>query len=80
MSTGKPDYELSLGEILNLTFNLYAKNFIVFFLPILIMMVLSGFLNAIVISFVNKAVSNMPRYGTHNKFLTGFSVFYRPSF
>jgi len=44
------------------------------------MMVLSGFLNAIVISFVNKAVSNMPRYGTHNKFLTGFSVFYRPSF
>ena len=75
MPTGRPDYELSLGEILNLTFNLYAKNFIVFFLPILIMMVLSGFLSAIVISFVNKAISNMPMYGTPQQVLNWFFSF-----
>jgi K+-sensing histidine kinase KdpD len=68
LPTGKPDYELSLGEILNLTFNLYAKNFIVFFLPILIMMVLSGFLNAIVISFVNKPSLTYLGTEPHHKF------------
>lgn len=61
---GKPEHELSIGEILELAFNLYTKNFLVFFFPILIMMVFSGIVSAVVASFVNEALSNMPMYGT----------------
>ncbi|MEM3003870.1 MAG: hypothetical protein QXK96_01045, partial [Candidatus Bathyarchaeia archaeon] len=37
---------------------------LVFFFPILIMMVFSGIVSAVVASFVNEALSNMPMYGT----------------
>ncbi|RLI47304.1 hypothetical protein DRO69_00870 [Candidatus Bathyarchaeota archaeon] len=42
MNVGKPSRELSVGEILSLTFNLYLSKFLQFFLPFLISGIIIG--------------------------------------
>jgi hypothetical protein len=48
----KPSRELWIEEILRLTFDLYSRNFVTFFIPILVSMLLSGVLVEIILSYV----------------------------
>jgi len=50
----KPSYELSIGEILSLTFNLYLNNFGIFFIPFLIVSVISALLSLPMLSYAEE--------------------------
>lgn len=52
LKTREPDHELSIGETLTLTFDLYLGNFIIFFIPILIWSLISGYLSTTVANYI----------------------------
>ncbi|MEM2995563.1 MAG: hypothetical protein QXI91_06095 [Candidatus Bathyarchaeia archaeon] len=61
MISGKPTRELSVGEILSSTFNLYLSNFIQFFLPFLIAGIIMGLSNYAITSFFTLPPAPSPR-------------------
>lgn len=61
LNAKKPSKELSLGEILSLTFNLYSSNFLQFFLPFVISGIIMGISSfAITSSFPLPAPPDIP--------------------
>ncbi len=50
MNVGKPQHELSIGEILSLTFNLYLSKFLQFLFPLLIGGIITGLSSYIITS------------------------------
>jgi hypothetical protein len=50
----KPSRELSIEEILTYTIDIYSKNFIIFFIPLLIASLISGILSVPILSHVSK--------------------------
>jgi hypothetical protein len=54
MNAQKPNRELSIGETLTTTFNLYSKKFVVFFMLLLISSLISGGLVAYIRAYVIK--------------------------
>jgi len=54
MSLQKPSRELSIEEILSLTFDMYPKNFIIFFIPFLIAGLISGILDIPILSYASE--------------------------
>jgi len=50
----KPTKELSLGEILSLTFNLYLSHFSIFFTPFLILSIISALISLPMLSYVEE--------------------------
>ena len=52
--SSKPSRELSIEEILSLTFNLYFKNFNIFFIPFLIASIISALLNFPMLSYAQE--------------------------
>lgn len=60
MSTQKPSRELSIEETLTWTFDLYLKNFVIFFAPMLIAAVISGIFSAIISDYVLSIPSPLP--------------------
>jgi len=57
----KPSRELSLEETLTLTFDLYSKNFVKFFIPILVSSFLIGILGNIILSYFMNIPQIPPR-------------------
>ena len=54
MNIQKPSHELSIEETLTYTFDIYSRNFIIFFVPFLIAGLISGILSVPILSYVSK--------------------------
>ena len=54
MNLQKPSRELSIEETLTYTFDIYSRNFIIFFIPFLIAGLISGILSVPILSHVSK--------------------------
>ena len=54
MNLQKPSHELSIEETLTWTFDLYSRNFVIFFIPFLIAGLISGILSIPILSYVSK--------------------------
>ena len=54
MNLQKPSRELSIEEILALTFDIYSRNFIIFFVPFLIAGLISGILSVPILSYLSE--------------------------
>ncbi len=59
----KPERELPLEEILKMTFIIYSKNFLTFFIPFLAVAIVTGILSSLVYNFTATAVANIPEPG-----------------
>lgn len=67
VSAQKLEYELSLEEILRRAFTLYSKNFIMFFMPFLIVALFTGSLGTVVSNFAIEATANIPEPGASSE-------------
>ena len=73
MENKKPQSELSIGEILTQTFNLYSRNFVQYLIPFLVAGILTGLVTIVVRSAI--VIPTAPVHPTSQQLLAWFPTF-----